>query len=84
MQLSRAAVRFSSMSYSVTLRCGCRVYVSCHPQNGIAHTRIIEHRSATCAVRAHDIGVRVPSWEVLPYEPDESLEYGESRVARRA
>ena len=59
------------MSYTVTLGCGCRVYVACHPRTGLAHTRIIEYLSTGCAVRSHAIGVRVPVWELLPYEPDE-------------
>ena len=59
------------MSYTVTLGCCCRVYVACHPRTGVAHTRIIEYRSSECAVRSHSIGVRVPLWELLPYEPDE-------------
>ena len=64
-------LRVTAMSYTVTLGCGCRVYVACHPQTGLAHTRIIEARPADCRVRSHDVGVRVPLWELLPYEPDE-------------
>jgi len=62
-----------AMSYTVTLGCGCRVYVACHPQTGLVHTRIIESRSADCAVRSHAIGVRIPVWELLPYEPDDPI-----------
>ncbi len=54
------------MSYSITLWCGCAVYVSCNPATGLAHTRIIERHSAACADRRHDIGVRLPLWEMLP------------------
>jgi len=61
----------ATMSYTVTLGCGCRVYVACHPQTGLAHTRIIEVRSPECAVRSHAVGVRIPVWELLPYEPDD-------------
>ena len=59
------------MSYTVTLACGCRVYVSCNPWTGLAHTRIIEARAADCRVRAHDIGVRVALWELLPNPAEE-------------
>lgn len=59
------------MSYTVTLGCGCRVYVSCHPRTGLEHTRIIETRASACGVRSHAVGVRVPLWELLPYEPDD-------------
>jgi hypothetical protein len=72
------------MSYTVTLRCGCRVYVACHPHTGVAHTRIIEERSADCAIRSHDVGVRVPMWELLPYEPDEPLIVRSPRPLRRS
>jgi hypothetical protein len=54
------------MSYSLTLTCGCEVYVSCHPQTGVPHTRIIERRSAACHVRMHEIGRRLQIWELLP------------------
>jgi hypothetical protein len=68
---TRPLVRVSAMSYTVTLGCGCRVYVACHPRTGVAHTRIIETRSLECRVRSHDVGVRIALWELLPYEPDE-------------
>ena len=68
------------MSYTVTLGCGCRVYVACHPRTGLAHTRIIEYRSSGCAVRSHDVGVRVAVWELLPYEPDEPPPADRERV----
>jgi hypothetical protein len=54
------------MSYTLTLPCGCIVYVSCHPKTRIAHTRIIQTRSATCRVRRHEIGLRLYLWEILP------------------
>jgi len=72
------------MSYTVTLGCGCRVYVSCHPRTGLAHTRIIEERSLGCAIRSHGIGVRIALWELLPYEPDEPDVDGAARPYRRA
>jgi hypothetical protein len=62
------------MSYTVSLGCGCQVYVSCHPRSGVAHTRVIEFRSPRCAIRSHDVGVRIPAWELLRYEPDEPCE----------
>ena len=53
-------------SYTMTARCGCTVYVSCHPVTGIAHTRVIERRGARCPHRQHDTGVRLCVWELLP------------------
>ena len=66
-------MKVGPMSYTVTLGCGRRGYVACHPQTGVVHTRIIEARSAECAVRSHAIGVRIPVWELLPYEPDDPI-----------
>ncbi len=54
------------MSYTITLGCGCRVYVSCDPRTRAAHTRIIESRGAVCRVRRHDVGIRLRLWELLP------------------
>jgi hypothetical protein len=54
------------MSYSITLWCGCSVYVSCNPKTGAAHTRVIERRHAACADRRHDVGLRLRLWEMLP------------------
>ncbi len=54
------------MSYAVTIGCGCLVYVASHPRTKIVHTRIIERRGGDCRVRAHDIGVRLQLWELLP------------------
>jgi hypothetical protein len=54
------------MSHTLTLHCGCIVYVSCHPKTRIAHTRVIQTRGMTCAVRKHDVGVRLFLWEILP------------------
>jgi hypothetical protein len=64
------------MSYTISLGCGCQVYVSCHPRSGVAHTRVIEFRSQRCAIRSHDVGVRIPAWELLRYEPDDPGEAG--------
>ena len=52
------------MSYAVTLGCGCRIYVACHPMTGAAHTRIIEERGPGCPIRSHEVGVRLQSWEL--------------------
>jgi hypothetical protein len=54
------------MSYTLTLQCGCTVYVACHPQTRIAHTRVIQGRGTACRTRAHAIGVRLFLWEMLP------------------
>jgi len=58
------------MSYELTLWCGCRLYVACHPQTGVAHSRIIERRGETCHERTHDVGTRLALWELLPRAPD--------------
>ena len=54
------------MSYTLTLACGCIVYVSSHPKTNVAHSRIIERRGAGCENRKHAIGVRLWLWEMLP------------------
>jgi hypothetical protein len=54
------------MSYSVTLWCGCTVYVSCNPVTGLAHSRIVESHGSTCTIRRHDVGARLWLWELLP------------------
>jgi hypothetical protein len=54
------------MSHTLTLPCGCIVYVSCHPKTNVAHSRIIERRGAACGNRKHAIGVRLWLWEMLP------------------
>jgi hypothetical protein len=58
------------MSYEITLWCGCRLYVACHPQTGVAHSRIIDRRGESCRERNHDIGVRLALWELLPRGTD--------------
>jgi hypothetical protein len=58
------------MSYTLTLSCGCTVYVSCHPRTRVAHSRIIERRGPGCRNRRHDTGSRLWLWELLPC-PDE-------------
>ena len=32
------------MSYTLTIPCGCSVYVSCNPHTRVAHARIVERR----------------------------------------
>ena len=54
------------MSYNLTLPCGCSVYVSCHPQTRLAHTRVIDARGASCRVARHEVGARLWLWEILP------------------
>ena len=54
------------MSYTLTIECGCLVYVASHLRTRIVHTRIIERRGGECRVRAHDVGVRLQLWELLP------------------
>ena len=58
------------MSYTITLHCGCSVYVSCHPATHLAHTRIIESVGARCTTRRHERGSRVFLWELLPERAD--------------
>lgn len=54
------------MSHTLTLSCGCTVYVSCHPMSGVAHTRVIERRGTSCRNRRHDTGTKLWLWELLP------------------
>ena len=53
------------MSYTVTMGCGCQVYVSSNPRTNVAHMRIIERRGARCGVRQHEVGFRLQLWEML-------------------
>jgi hypothetical protein len=62
-----------SLSYNLTLPCGCVVYVSTHPKTRIAHTRVIQTRSEQCRIRRHETGSRLYLWEMLPdpaHRPD--------------
>lgn len=54
------------MSHTVTLQCGCLVYVACHPKTAVAHTRVIERRGPACPLRRHEVGTRLHLWELLP------------------
>src|SRR5580692_1945154 len=55
-----------SMSYSLTLPCGCLVYVACNPRTSVEHTRVIEARGRSCMVRQHDVGLRLSLLDLLP------------------
>jgi hypothetical protein len=61
----------AAVSYTLTIGCGCVVYVASHPRTRIVHTRIIEQRGRECRVRSHDVGARLQLWELLP-EPSAS------------
>jgi hypothetical protein len=68
------------MSYTITLWCGCRIYVACDPHTRGAHSRIVERRGPACAERRHDVGARLRLWEILP-DPrltDRQIEYDEA------
>ena len=54
------------MSYAISLWCGCRVYVACHPRTLVPHARVIERRGTRCADRRHEVGARIRLWEMLP------------------
>ena len=64
-------------SYSVTLWCGCRVYVSRHPRSGLTNARLLERRGAGCPMRKHEIGARLWLWELLPdtRQPDPHVHF---------
>lgn len=64
--LSHTSATLLLMSYNLLLDCGCTVYVACHPRTREAHTRIIEFRGARCAVRRHEVGLKLYVWELLP------------------
>ncbi len=55
-----------AMSYNLSLRCGCVVYVSCDPKTGLSHSRVIERRGTLCPIRKHEIGLKIYLWELLP------------------
>lgn len=68
-----------SMSYTLTLPCGCSVYVSCHPKTRIAHTRILQSRDPACRHRRHEVGTRLYLWELLPQRAHHTtIEWAES------
>ena len=53
-------------SHTLTLDCGCTVYVACHPASGLAHSRILETHAPGCHLRRHERGTRLLLWELLP------------------
>jgi hypothetical protein len=55
-----------AMSYNLTLRCGCLVYVACDPRTTVAHARILERRDPGCRVRKHEVGLRLSLREIVP------------------
>ena len=63
---SRAGCINTAMSYNLSLRCGCVVYVSCDPRTGLSHSRVIERRGPNCLVRKHEVGLKIYLWELLP------------------
>lgn len=69
-------------SHTVTLPCGCLVYVSCHPHTGVAHTRIIERRGAGCRERLHDVGVRLQAKDRFDIDRRPDERYDPCRVRR--
>jgi hypothetical protein len=72
------------MSHTLTLECGCVVYVSCHPRTNVAHSRIIERRGAACGNRKHAIGVRLWLWEMLPESgADRAVTFEDTSLPRR-
>lgn len=54
------------MSYTLTLQCGCVVYVSQNPATKIVHTRILQSKGPSCLNRRHEVGLRLYLWELLP------------------
>jgi len=65
------------MSYTLTLQCGCIVYVSRHPKTRVAHTRVVQTRGATCRHRRHDVGTRLFLWELLPDTVPHRIEWSD-------
>ncbi|HEX7140359.1 MAG TPA: hypothetical protein VF219_21085 [Vicinamibacterales bacterium] len=58
------------MSYTLTLECGCVVYVARNPATHVAHTRVLQSRGAACPHRRHEVGLRLYLWELLPPRRD--------------
>ena len=54
------------LSYNLSLQCGCVLYVSRHPETGIALRRVIQSRGAQCCDSRHQVGLRLFLWEILP------------------
>lgn len=54
------------MAYSLVLPCGCQISVTCDPQTGLVHTRVIDLPGPNCHRRGHARGTRVYLWDILP------------------
>jgi hypothetical protein len=54
------------VSHTLTLECGCVVYVSRNPNTAVTHSRVIEKQGSTCTTRHHEVGARLALWELLP------------------
>ena len=73
-----------TMSYNLTLQCGCLVYVACDPKTGLSHTRVLETKGLWCRARRHEIGSRLFLCEILPdpaYQPRPVFVSDGSRMA---
>ena len=53
------------MSYNLTLRCGCLIYIACDPRTDVAHAHILERRGPGCRVRKHEVGLRLSLFEIV-------------------
>ena len=71
------------MSYTLTLHCGCSVYVACDPKTNVAHTRVIEALGPLCRVRRHEVGPKLYLWDILP-DPDSRAQRVEPDRERRS
>jgi hypothetical protein len=72
MRLTHGRHTVGFVSYTVTLLCGCEVYVACASWTGLAHTRIIESQPLGCPIRSHGVGVRLQLCELLASPSDDS------------
>ena len=63
------------MSYTLTLQCGCVVYVARNPATHVAHTRVLQSRGPACPNRRHEVGLRLYLWELLPSRPERSFNH---------
>ena len=69
------------MSYTLTLQCGCSVYVATHPATTEAHTRVIESTGPGCGERRHEVGLRLEIVDLLP-DPQYWRQLGAVRAPR--
>jgi hypothetical protein len=54
------------MSYTLTLNCGCTVFVREDPDGGTPPVRTLQGRGDDCRLARHAVGVRVWLWDLLP------------------